>query len=876
MVRLTAAGAALSGGLSAPSLGGSRWNPLRSNRTPGASPPPPGRLLASIDCTQEFPPDRFFAHGPTRVVETPAGRYREAEGKHSARFGYRFAIEHIGRPHLAVIRYPDDKRRFMCLMDGTCYDLSTGVFTGWAQPISGRMLELRQVFWPRWQDCSLTFLTWGEGEPAAVARIEIYELDALPPLAVPGDPGDGSHREIGIQYEDPCGTGASEGALTREEWIDHVVAYARHTGQNLLVYPLAWYHGPQFPSQREPADGFDMVVARDRRQYSRWTTHPADWYAALLERFGREGLQFQGSLTLLRLGSLLQRMNVDLEAIRAGQDTYNNMLWNNHVQASPQDWTLQYNARNYTAIIEGKIQTTGWAYGEKPGGPYPPGPMFNPLHPTVQAAIVGLAQEIAQRYARFPAFKGISINFWHATILWFASIHSGYDDYTVALFQKETGILVPVEPKAADRFARRYEFLTFKCRPAWIEWRCQKIHDLICRIRDVVVAARPDLRVTLTLWDETTVPQLLGFASAATQLHARPSTAELYRAGGLDVRLFRREPGLELDLGMGNTRDRGGHPPTPTGGINTPLEAACTYRDHDFLDADTLQAMAAQSRPGAFIFNCWVESWGEHKWFACEPSDPQAKELAVMDGKAADGIFRLNSIYPPDGFWWDSQLRITPAFQAGVHFLEPYAHAVAEFDALRITRGGLFLDKAHTDELRRFAAAYRSLPKTTFKTVGGSTDPAAVRTLLREGRCYFYAINREYYPVQVELRFDRSPGSVRDLATGHTLRVSRRWELTLGPYELRSFAVAAASPVTGFIAHPPVEIASTLLADGRQAIRQLADARAAGHLIPGLNELLRGLDSAIKEQRLAWLRRALTSYAVRKCRELLGKQAKTA
>ena len=108
---------------------------------------------------------------------------------------------------------------------------------------------------------------------------------------MPGDPGDGSRRELGIQYEDPCGTGASEGARKRDEWIDRLVSYARYSGQNLLVYPLAWYHGPQFPSAREPADGFDVVVGADRKQYSRWTTQPADWYAHLLEavRSGRAG-----------------------------------------------------------------------------------------------------------------------------------------------------------------------------------------------------------------------------------------------------------------------------------------------------------------------------------------------------------------------------------------------------------------------------------------------------------------------------------------------------------------------------------------------------------------------------------------------------------
>jgi hypothetical protein len=826
-----------------------------------------GRLVASIDCTKDLPPDQFFANGPTRVAESSAGRYREADGKNSARFGYRFAIQHVGKSHVAVLRYPDDKRRYMCIMDGTCYDLSTGVFTNWAQPISGQMLELRQVFWPRWKDCSITFLTWGQGEPAAVASIEICELDALPPLLVPGDPGDGSRRELGIQYEDPCGTGASEGAKSRDEWIEHLVSFARYSGQNLLVYPLAWYHGPQFPSSREPSDGFDMVVGDDRKQYVRWTSQPADWYARLLERFGREGLAFQGSLTLLRLGSLLQKMNVDLEAIKAGADTFNNLLWNNQVQASPQDWTLEYNVRNFPSKIAGTIKSTGWAYGEKPGGPYHAGPMFNPLHPTVQDAIVGLTREIAQRYARYPAFKGISFNLWHATILWFASLHSGYDDYTLALFQKETGIAVPADAKSPDRFARRYEHLNFHCQPAWIEWRCQKIRDLIRRIRDEVVTARPDLRVTLTLWDETTMPQLRGFASAATQLHARPTTAEIYREGGLDFRLYENEPGIELDLGCGNPRDRGGHPPHPADGINTPIESACMYRDHDFLDSETLGAISAQERPGAFIFNCWVESWGEHKWFACEPDDAQAKTLAVMDGKPAEGIFRINSLYPPDGFWWDSQLRITPAFPAGPHFLEPYAHAVAELDAVRITRGGLFLDKAHGEELRRFAAAYRALPRKKFQTVGGTTDPVAVRTLIQGGKRYFYLVNRDYYPVRVELCFTRSPRKLQDLATGENVHASGRWEITLAPYELRSFTVANDVDLAGFTVQPPPAIATALLEGARQALLDLDAAEAAGRVIPGMDEMRSEIERAIAKRRLAWLRRALTSYTVRKCHE---------
>jgi len=342
-------------------------------------------LIVRFDCTKEYNKQEYFDHGDVRVVDTQIGSYREAEAKPLSRFGYRFMIRNIGKPHVAVIHYPDDKRRYMCIMDGTCYDLTTGVFTNFAQPLSGQMIELQQIFWPRWQDCSIVFMTWGHGEPAAVSSIEIYELDDLPVLDVPGDPDDNSRRELGIQYEDPCGTGASEGAMSKGEWIDRVVSYMRYTGQKLLVYPVAWYHGPQFPSEREPSDAFDAVVARDRKQYSRWTTHPPDWYSDLLRRFDEDGLEFQASLTILRLGSLMQKMNIDLDSIKAGTDTINNMLWCDQVQAGTQDWTPTYNARNYNAMLKPYDSATfPWAYGEKSRQPYHPGPIFNPLHPVVQ------------------------------------------------------------------------------------------------------------------------------------------------------------------------------------------------------------------------------------------------------------------------------------------------------------------------------------------------------------------------------------------------------------------------------------------------------------------------------------------------------------
>ncbi|MBI3851908.1 MAG: hypothetical protein HY298_16755 [Verrucomicrobia bacterium] len=85
LIQVAATSAALTTGVAATSKSPRPANAVGESRR---------RLLASIDCTQDLPPEKYFANGVTRVVETSAGRYREADGKTSARFGYRFAIEH--------------------------------------------------------------------------------------------------------------------------------------------------------------------------------------------------------------------------------------------------------------------------------------------------------------------------------------------------------------------------------------------------------------------------------------------------------------------------------------------------------------------------------------------------------------------------------------------------------------------------------------------------------------------------------------------------------------------------------------------------------------------------------------------------------------
>ncbi len=778
--------------------------------------------LVTIDCTREYGPDAYFKCGDVRVVRSAAGAYREAGPNPDSRFGYRFAVEHVGKPHIAIVRYPDDKTRCMSVSDGTCYDLSIGIFTGrarphsgkysgLAQPLSGKMLEIRQVFWPRWRDCSIVFGNTVQDEPAAASSVVICEVESLPALSVSHDSGEGARRSLGISYEDPCSHSSDLGALTFDTWLDRMITFAKYSGMNRLTYPIIWYHGPLYPSETEPASYFDWSVAGENRNlYIRWTTQPEDWVERLLDRFDRENLEFVSQVTYIRLGSLMEKMNVDLEAIRAGADTINNMRADDKVQSGAADWTGEYNVRNFDKQRAAREQGKSWRdcplpYGETHDGGGARGPMFNPVHPVVQQALLRSLREIATRYGKHSSFKGMHIFCYTPSTLGFGTLQHGYDDTTIRLFERETGIKVPVDSKLPDRFSRRYAFLTTReQRGKWIAWRCAKITDLIRRMRDELVAVRPDLELAIS-----------------------PRGG---RNAGIDA------AGISALAGV-----------TITAGLNGLHPCASSVTD------------VAATCKNVNIFNTWIERWGKHRWWSCDAEDAQARELAVILGKPAEGICRMGSAYPEDGFWWpDAQLRITPAFSGGVHFMRHYANAIARFDPLVLSRGGLTLDRGHAHRLRPFAQAFRALPARKFETVGQRTDPVTVRTVIDGGNRYVYLVNREYYRNDVSVNLSNAQGETVDLVDNTRRPTVETWKLRLEAYELRSFMLSPEVGITGFAATPPGDVTARLTRDIESVVAKVQAAEADGKGVPRdvarhvdvLQEKLGGKEWAVVRQLL--------------------------
>jgi hypothetical protein len=85
---------------------------------------------------------------------------------------------------------------------------------------------------------------------------------------------------------------------------------------------------------------------------------------------------------------------------------------------------------------------------------------------------------------------------------------------------------------------------------------------------------------------------------------------------------------------------------------------------------------------------------------------------------------------------------------------------------------------------------------------------------------------------------------------------------------LRSLSLAPGVDVTGFTATPPPDVVQDLSDDAENAFRALEQVRASGRYIPGMDVLDTRMRTALTEGRLAFLRRALTSYVVRKARQL--------
>ncbi|MBI5834731.1 MAG: LamG domain-containing protein [Armatimonadetes bacterium] len=474
---------------------------LRETPPPVVTTAPGEKLVQSIDLTAALGDELLADDGASRVVESAAGRYREAGTKRGSRFAVRLRLANLGAWHRLEWVWPDDRPRTVdVILNRSQYDVATGTLSGDEYPTTGAMRTQSAYFWPRAADDAAVFMTAEAGRPAAVASLKVYELSGPPAaLQAPKPRFRGAEpRRVGLYYEDPVlhmNLGGEPSFPSFAAVADRLVAYMEATGLNTLYYPAVWYHGPLFPTASQ---GPGTHSGRP---------HPQDFLRYLLSRFEGRGLKLLVTFNVHDVPSLAGAESNE-DRVRAGAAT---------------PVTVQWNAG---------LKTTGW-HGTASN--------YNPLDPQVHGALRGLVTELASRYADSPAFGGLCLHLPVHSLLWFGSLETGYNDINLRGFERDTGLSLGLDPKDPFRANRAYRQLTGRYRDRWIAWRTQRIAAQWGEYAGILRAARRDLSLSVNPYssiDKTDFPP-------DTPPEQVDYIAEM-REYGADPALLARIPGLRL------------------------------------------------------------------------------------------------------------------------------------------------------------------------------------------------------------------------------------------------------------------------------------------------------------------------------------------
>lgn len=682
------------------------------------------KRVMAIDLSQNLGPDLLCEDGESRIVDSPLGPYREAAPRRFSRFVVRTPLNKTGL-HLLRITYPDDKAR-TCEITAWSpappdrWNVQTGYSTGGVYPLSNRLQTMDCVLWARDVNQAVGFITWTENQPAAAARVEVFEIEGRLPAA-PASVGP-SARQIGLYWEDAqpftwCLGGEGRSLEAFDRVVTNLCDYMDYSGQNVLYHPAVWYDGPVYNSLVET-----RVTGRGGAGGADFPT--AGWMEILLHRFTERGFKFYPTLNVHRLASLVVSMNADETRVKAGEPTYNAVTWDN------------------------KVLSETWHHQP---------PAFNALHPRVSGQVLALVDELADRYAQSPAFGGVLFHLTKCQLLQLGGLEIGYDDWSIAEFEKDTGLTLPVAERNPERFSQRYEWLMANAKERWIAWRCARMADYYGEAARRLQRHRSDLQLVLSMW----VPALIN-TDVLKRWQAGERLIVQTREQGVDPTLLGTRPGIALQkyLGPSDHRWRIARARPGTEAEKTALSIrAADFNTPQMLDYRTTGQFSV------FLYNRCFES----------QSSPEGKP----------GYWKpIRTDWYQDPSWRASA--VAPAHE---HFMEYYAHSMALYDPVAIAVGGFTVGTVgHEGRVERFARVFRQLPVGDWESIPGLGEHVAGRTLRTAGKRYLYLVNDSPQPRTVTLPDSVARARMQPLGPSpDLLRVRSGHDVTLEPYQLAAW-----------------------------------------------------------------------------------------
>ena len=689
------------------------------------------KLVETINCADPNDPHPFLdgGAGKSRIVVNRIGKYRATAPTKGEMgwFSYQINFQTLYQPHLIVMEYPDDAERNVLISLTPKRDKpyhwtqsAPGFITGLDFPLTNQMQQLRFIHWPSRSEATITVASLEPECDAAISRIWIYEIvNDLPATKINAS----NERFMGLQIERA-----------------NLIWNSYHTGRNHEIFPSIF--GRRYP-------GFYR-----------------DWYVTISNlikhlKFRGENLYAPGCFQYWQchykseVARHYSTPQTDFFDIMAQMFSYNDI-------AMVPEFEYQRNANMFYEKVTDEEMRKGaptiYAVSKEGRqavrlGDSRAGYAVNAIQPKVQQDILAIVGELADRYRKYPSFKGV---FFLIHPIWGPVIGGrvdyylpqvmdwGYGDYTIGKFEKDTKIRIPVDKTDPDRFAKRYDWIMAHAKEKWIQWRCDQFYQLQLKIRKVLRSDDGDLKLYNAF-----------YMDCAPEWYAQGRQTHAYmREHGQDPEMYKGTPGLYW--------------------------GRCFFQ------------RARASKRG------WnSDSWGTYREYSL------SKDAISLYDRESDRLvyimvhFREPLCYTDNKDWhWQTLKWCNYPIPAHQYSAEAYTRVLADSDPDTIIYGlcdaTIFL--GHAQNIRRFNRAFLTLPRGKFTALTGNglDRNMAVRELKSNQGHYFYVANLGWWSTQVRIALSGEGNRIilKDLIEDKSLTLKgRTLELNLEPYQVRTFKV---------------------------------------------------------------------------------------
>lgn len=671
---------------------------------------------------------------------------------------YPLTIATPGQPHILEIEYPSDLEQTLGISivepNAAGQVIPIGLDSGIDVPPAApghkpAIARHRLIVWPSTRSPLLLMVNRREDRPAVFGRFNVLAGPAeLPPLEIA--PARAATRILAAYFDKPhlaenfSATKSVDPATGRclSDWLTYLQAGQRmietlqHSGQNAAMITVACEGGTIYPSELlQPTPKFDTGL------FFEGGHDPVrkDVLELLFRLCDRAGIQL---IPAVQFAAPLPR----LEAIRL--------------------------AGGADAVGLEPLGPDGRTWLERNGARRGLGVHYNALDERVQAAMIEVVNELAERYGQHASFGGVSVQLGAESYAVLPDETCSYDPATLEAFAQATGVEFPdADPSA---LAARAEFLHADGEQAWLRWRTERMTSLFAQMRAAVVKQRKTAKLYLATGELLSGKQV--------QLALRPALPPRS-----DPELVLRLMGLDFP----QLAAAGIVAPRPQRVLPAPLPLRDFYQHYN--QARELDAIFLDgSRAAALHF-----------------LEPAPLRLPQFDAVSPFGPAKTHT-------WLVAQ--IPPAGNA---YRERFARSLARLDSPLMFDGGWLLPLGQEAELAPLAKVFRRLPTEAFTTVppaGGDEheSEAVVRTLQQGGKTIFYAVNAAPWPVELSLEFS-SPEAVRvaSYAAERPATVNQQgphgtWTCSLQPFDLVGGEIEQRVTITGYRTTPPGSAAEAL------------------------------------------------------------------